>query len=310
MINLRDLIRNVQTRAQPSTWGALATWLTTELARIKQEGRIMIDPPQVILPDGVTTTSLVSQSEMTQFVTNTLNTWLATMGEFEGYDIEAMLKPAFYNFVGDPDHYWQGTKGAALSVKYLSNYKAMLETYFSPDPESPGGGSLTDIYYYTIGNIHPSGTVLEAGLGWDGYHSKPLPFLSSFIRDAQYGHFDNIVVRFVDAALLDDYSNLKTLIDNNPAFLIHQNQVFKYSQGNEVIRYLRFKPEPRWRAEDKTRMLVSLQQNGLSSVGVATSNFTELPLFEIEAPAPWIPSDDTEKAYIEIMAAWPTLTIE
>lgn len=35
--------------------------------------------PTVILPDGVTSTSLVSQSEMTQFVTNTLNTWLSNL---------------------------------------------------------------------------------------------------------------------------------------------------------------------------------------------------------------------------------------
>ena len=32
--------------------------------------------PEVNLPDGVTSTSLVSQSEMVQFVTNTLDTWL------------------------------------------------------------------------------------------------------------------------------------------------------------------------------------------------------------------------------------------
>lgn len=35
--------------------------------------------PEVNLPDGVTSTSLVSQSEMVQFVTNTLDTWLATL---------------------------------------------------------------------------------------------------------------------------------------------------------------------------------------------------------------------------------------
>ena len=35
--------------------------------------------PEVNLPDGVTSTSLVSQSEMVQFVTNTLDTWLASL---------------------------------------------------------------------------------------------------------------------------------------------------------------------------------------------------------------------------------------
>lgn len=35
--------------------------------------------PEVNLPDGVTSTSLVSQSEMVQFVTNTLDTWVVTL---------------------------------------------------------------------------------------------------------------------------------------------------------------------------------------------------------------------------------------
>lgn len=35
--------------------------------------------PTIELPDGVVSTSLVSQSEMVQFVTNTLNVWQAKM---------------------------------------------------------------------------------------------------------------------------------------------------------------------------------------------------------------------------------------
>lgn len=54
-----------------------------------------MEQPTVILPDGVTGTSLVSQSEMTQFVTNTLNTWLADLED----RIEKVRNMSFFSLI-------------------------------------------------------------------------------------------------------------------------------------------------------------------------------------------------------------------
>lgn len=97
MIDLQALIRaskealeelqngtyEIITRSTPATWEDLRSDLETKLVPIlkklyDQIGGLM-QQPTVILPDGVTSTSLVSQSEMTQFVTNTLNTWLSDL---------------------------------------------------------------------------------------------------------------------------------------------------------------------------------------------------------------------------------------
>lgn len=80
---LEDGTHEIITRSTPSTWEDLRSDLETKLVPIlkklyDQIGGLM-QQPTVILPDGVTSTSLVSQSEMTQFVTNTLNTWLADL---------------------------------------------------------------------------------------------------------------------------------------------------------------------------------------------------------------------------------------
>lgn len=78
------------TRSTPATWEDLREDLETKLVPILEKLYIQIgglmQHPTVVLPDGVTSTSLVSQSEMTQFVTNTLNTWLA--------DLEDRIKEA------------------------------------------------------------------------------------------------------------------------------------------------------------------------------------------------------------------------
>ena len=63
-----------------------------------------MEQPTVILPDGVTSTSLVSQSEMTQFVTNTLNVWLL--------DLEARIKKAIEQTIF-------ALTPAVVAVKYI-----------------------------------------------------------------------------------------------------------------------------------------------------------------------------------------------
>ena len=80
---LKNGTHEIITRSTPATWEDLREDLEEKLVPIlkrlyDQIGGLM-QQPEVILPDGVTSTSLVSQSEMTQFVTNTLNTWLADL---------------------------------------------------------------------------------------------------------------------------------------------------------------------------------------------------------------------------------------
>lgn len=80
---LEDGTHEIITRSTPATWEDLRSDLETKLVPIlkklyDQIGGLM-QQPTVVLPDGITSTSLVSQSEMTQFVTNTLNTWLADL---------------------------------------------------------------------------------------------------------------------------------------------------------------------------------------------------------------------------------------
>lgn len=80
---LKNGTHEIITRSTPATWEELREDLEEKLVPIlmrlyNQIGGLM-QQPEVILPDGVTSTSLVSQSEMTQFVTNTLNTWLADL---------------------------------------------------------------------------------------------------------------------------------------------------------------------------------------------------------------------------------------
>ena len=72
-------------RSTPATWGELQDKLVTYgiplLKKLYEPIGGLTVIPEVNLPDGVTSTSLVSQSEMVQFVTNTLDTWLASLIE-------------------------------------------------------------------------------------------------------------------------------------------------------------------------------------------------------------------------------------
>ena len=72
-------------RSTPTTWGELQQKLVDYgipvLKKLYEPIGGLTVIPEVNLPDGVTSTSLVSQSEMVQFVTNTLDTWLATLIE-------------------------------------------------------------------------------------------------------------------------------------------------------------------------------------------------------------------------------------
>lgn len=97
MINLEALIRQSQEllqelkdgthelieRSTPATWGELQQKLIDYgipiLKKLYEPIGGLTVIPEVNLPDGVTSTSLVSQSEMVQFVTNTLDTWLVSL---------------------------------------------------------------------------------------------------------------------------------------------------------------------------------------------------------------------------------------
>lgn len=81
--SLRDKTHPLIQRTTPSTWEELRAELERQLVPILLKlweplGGLM-PIPTIDLPDGVVSTSLVSQSEMVQFVTNTLNVWQAKM---------------------------------------------------------------------------------------------------------------------------------------------------------------------------------------------------------------------------------------
>lgn len=70
-------------RSTPATWGELQQKLIDYgipiLKKLYEPIGGLTVIPEVNLPDGVTSTSLVSQSEMVQFVTNTLDTWVVAL---------------------------------------------------------------------------------------------------------------------------------------------------------------------------------------------------------------------------------------
>lgn len=82
---LKDGTHELIQRSTPATWGELQNELVTYgipiLKKLYEPIGGLTVIPEVNLPDGVTSTSLVSQSEMVQFVTNTLDTWLAALIE-------------------------------------------------------------------------------------------------------------------------------------------------------------------------------------------------------------------------------------
>lgn len=151
MIDLQALIRaskealeelqngtyEIITRSTPATWEDLRTDLETKLIPIlkklyDQIGGLM-QQPTVILPDGVTSTSLVSQSEMTQFVTNTLNTWLA--------DLEDRIREARKNTI-------YSLQPAVLAYKYVPFTVTIDVTASLPEIRKP------DITIRTAGKVN------------------------------------------------------------------------------------------------------------------------------------------------------------
>lgn len=96
--SLRDKTHPLIIRTTPSTWEELRAELERQLVPILLKlwepiGGLM-PIPTIELPDGVVSTSLVSQSEMVQFVTNTLNVWQAKMWKI----VEAAESNTIYSF--------------------------------------------------------------------------------------------------------------------------------------------------------------------------------------------------------------------
>lgn len=136
---LEDGTHEIITRSTPATWEDLRSDLETKLIPIlkklyDQIGGLM-QQPTVVLPDGVTSTSLVSQSEMTQFVTNTLNTWLA--------DLEDRIREARKNTI-------YSLQPAVLAYKYVPftfpiNVGAALPTLSKPAISVSKAGTVTHV---------------------------------------------------------------------------------------------------------------------------------------------------------------------
>ena len=266
MISLRELISSVQTRTTPCTWGQLQAWLTTELARIKQEGQIMINPPEVILPDGITTTSLVSQSEMTQFVTNTLNVWLGSIPKTPVDNLTSILYPDFYNVPFHPDGYEGGlTLGDPVDVRYFSNYAAIVNNLLNP-----GSYSIGELGQPLLTSSYKSGDTFNPAVASRMFNENFIPHVLDF--STGYGGFI-----LTTEALEEDYSNLHTLLQNNTPVIFS----FRPNRGINVI------------SDTKKAATVTF-----FTAGAATTNKTKalvflcyndyyIPLFELDNGAAW-----------------------
>lgn len=178
MIDVQNLINNIKTITSKAlcTWGEFATFLSTELQYFKEKGGITVNPPEVVLPDGVTTTTLISQSEMTQFVTNTLNVWIASINQGqEGngkYKINDLLFPKFYTYNSALARDRVVTLDEELSVTFTPAYHNLICNRFNIP--SDGFAPAHVVPTYIKSSEYPNGKK-EMDSDW-GYY-QPIPLL-------------------------------------------------------------------------------------------------------------------------------------
>lgn len=231
MIDVQNLINNIKTiTSKPlCTWGEFLTFLSTELQYFKQKGGITVNPPTVVLPDGVTTTTHISQSEMTQFVTNTLNVWLASINSAEPVDdLSSLLYPNIFELGYEYDTY--GSKvschksrgeGTEYNVTFYENVANMcgygLGNGTIPTVHGSVAMNSKPLWYYTKNNdrypTYEHGVYTMPG----AMH----PFVWYPIRASQENcRFD---MMFLDEPLLSDFSNFNGIFENN----YHQDCVLR-----------------------------------------------------------------------------------
>lgn len=344
MIDVQTLINNIKTiTSKPlCTWGEFLTFLSTELQYFKQKGGITVNPPTVVLPDGVTTTTLISQSEMTQFVTNTLNVWLANINDnpnppvTEGYDLFALIFPKVFNAnIGNASYSWPNWCRLLeeCDVKFFDYYESnalkMLNLVSNGQPQT------YDYHYYTnmsYGEPDNNPRVLTAsvGLGGMGYASLfPLFNLNSHSSytlrgnplhpggNEMKGRYTYLTARFSNTSLNDDYSNLISIINNTePVPVI--SRIVPLSTGNGLSNeqecvYIAIHPyetDPNQRSTtqyiDAKKILICHEVYWEDKLWATNQNECN-PIMEISQDTPWFTGSASYTDYFKLCMPYPML---
>lgn len=302
---LKDGSYQILTKVIPATWGQLQIWLTSELARIKTEGGITVNPPEVVLPDGVQSTSQVTQSEMTQFVTNTLNTWLYSLQPQpepptpptpgEGYDIKSLIYPEVWTLRATGGSYKLNEK---LDVVWLLNSKILYEyplgynRYIGTSMLFKKQGAKS--YYYN--GVNNTGR-WETGMSPDNTPVSPF-ILNSYNKS-------NVVVTYMSDAIAEDMTDMETLL---PDSLIRNNTA---AINNNVELFFRalMRDSSSLRSDKSLKMVdLNIEASALSEaaqpvnknyllVSLYTPYYADTddymlttPLFQIYKSSPWFTS--------------------
>lgn len=280
MIDVQNLINNIKTVTSKAlcTWGEFITFLSTELQYFKQKGGIQVNPPEVVLPDGVTTTTLISQSEMTQFVTNTLNVWLANIdqgGNKPLYDVDEFLYPHPRRCSADPNKNYITDMGE-LNYIYYSNYDSFVKQYLNPNQNDTN----IEVHGYNGGQIINS---------IYSFPTKMNP-IHSIYNTASY--LATLTFRYLQEPLAKDLSNIANAFaryEQNVrtpffSYSIHNNEDLSNYCGRVFdLEWDILKSNQYWNCN---HILISLENYGNEQ-----HTYKEMfPLLQVSKDTPWWPN--------------------
>ena len=218
MIDVQNLINNIKTITSKAlcTWGEFITFLSTELQYFKQKGGIQVNPPEVVLPDGVTTTTLISQSEMTQFVTNTLNVWQAEINRSETPNLKNLFYPKMYNvsFANNPSGYQSLNldNERELTVTWFQNYTNIINNILNPREVSTQDFGLAEVLNCRF--QFSSSWVSEVETD-NLFESNFVPTIFDFLRyESTWGYPSWYMFLTPEESLGEEFSNLPNLLQS------------------------------------------------------------------------------------------------
>lgn len=342
MIDVQNLINNIKTVTSKAlcTWGEFIAFLSTELQYFKQKGGIQVNPPTVVLPDGVTTTTLISQSEMTQFVTNTLNVWIASINQsepqpvVEGYDLSALIEPKIYNAdIGSASYSWPSWCKllTEADVRFFDYYMANANKAFklveSGEPKSYPYHYYTNMTYGEPDN-NPRVVSSSVGMGGMVYADLfPLFALNSYSSYALRGNpldphgnemkgmYHYLTARFSNIPLASDYSNLLNIVNNTTPVGIGVRHVpLNTGSGlsnEEQCVYIYITPynsDPNVQSTSQyvgaRRILISRESYWEDKLWATNQN--ELyPIMEISQDEPWFTTGPAYNHYFKLCMPYP-----
>ena len=295
MIDVQNLINNIKTiTTKPlCTWGEFLTFLSTELQNIKERIGIPVNPPSVVLPDGVTTTTLISQSEMTQFVTNTLNVWQAGIPTTQGYNLNSLCYPELKKGVFNSE---TGVISAynsdPYSVVFYSNYHNLINSVFNPS--SYGRTELT-YYDKTSGKITANSKIQETQV--------PLPFMFPSVGGYR------LSIRFLTESLANDYSNIEQIWRRDYMTIVYSG-MYPVSDGSIGtlfnIQWDRISSD---QVRNCNKALICFDSKYRYAAG-NESDSNMIPLFEISQEQPWYTSGSTYYVTVPLYAQYPKSEFE